>query len=73
MPRYVYHCPECRREFEVEKGMQQSSQGENCPQCGRGAERVFTAPALGRSTSDAQGCENACGQGCCPGGNCRLD
>lgn len=75
MPRYVYACADCAREFEIEKSVALAARAENCPACGKAAARVFTPPAvsatrLGGSPSPAA--EGGCSS-CCAGGACGLD
>jgi putative FmdB family regulatory protein len=44
MPRYVFACGACGREFEVARPMSEAGRPATCPVDGRAAERVFTAP-----------------------------
>lgn len=46
MARYVYACPDCRQEYEVEKTMARSAEAETCPHCGQTGKRVFTPPGI---------------------------
>jgi putative FmdB family regulatory protein len=45
MATYMYRCPECEC-FDVIVPMASVGPTHDCPQCGRRAQRVFTAPAL---------------------------
>jgi len=56
MPTYVYTkddaengCPRCRREFEVQRRMNDPSL-ETCPDCGARLRRVWTSVNVGKST-----------------------
>ena len=40
MPTYDYRCPECDREFEVNRPMRATNE-ECCPECGAVAVKVF--------------------------------
>jgi putative FmdB family regulatory protein len=47
MPRYVFACSVCRREFEVARPMSEAGRPATCPVDGAPADRVFTAPHTG--------------------------
>lgn len=56
MPLYEYHCKDCLKTFEEFHPMKDSSKHQNCPHCGKPAERYYgTAPQFyfndGPSTS----------------------
>jgi len=74
MPRYVYHCAQCGKEFEIEKSMAQSGNAEKCPGCQQTGERVFTAPGITIKGSEVKSpCPGEmsggrdCGGECCHG------
>ena len=42
MPTYGYECKECNHAFEVVKPMGESDTKENCPCCGKEAQRIVS-------------------------------
>lgn len=71
MPQYSFECQACRKAFEIEVSMleyaaMQRNKSIACPECGSTkAVRMFTAPAVTRSSGDAP--SGGCGPGCCCG------
>jgi len=39
MPTYEYYCPNCRRTFELKRGVIDASLDQPCPRCGWSAVR----------------------------------
>lgn len=49
MPTYQYRCDVCDHGswfFDVVKSMSESGRIEHCPQCGKQAERIYSAPQI---------------------------
>jgi putative FmdB family regulatory protein len=46
MPRYLYQCPGCAAEFELERPMAESGAEGLCPVCGIASPRLWTMPKL---------------------------
>lgn len=49
MPTYMYRCSDCA-DFDVVQPMSAETSTYLCPSCGGSARRVFTAPALRRTS-----------------------
>jgi putative FmdB family regulatory protein len=69
MPRYDYRCRTCDARFEVRRGLDEPEQAVPCPGGHAETSRVFTAVAVGGSSSPASAAPAAAG-GCCGGGCC---
>ena len=52
---YLYECEKCKKEFEVNKPMNESSKEEHCEHCGKPLKRIYTSSTI--KTSD--GIKNA--------------
>lgn len=61
MPFYDYKCRQCRRVFEIQKGMNDRREPV-CPDCGSAARRIFRVPGTTRPESGA--C-STCSSGVC--------
>jgi putative FmdB family regulatory protein len=70
MPRYDYRCRTCDTRFEVARGLDEPEVAVACPQGHAATSRVFTAVAVGGSTSSAGAAPAPSGGGCCGGGCC---
>ena len=46
MPIYQYKCEKCTCEFEQRKSFSEESNHVTCPECGKRAHRVFSAPGI---------------------------
>jgi putative FmdB family regulatory protein len=46
VPRYLYQCPECSAEFELERPMAEAAEEGECPVCGSASARIWTMPKL---------------------------
>jgi putative FmdB family regulatory protein len=51
VPEYTYKCRLCTHEFSVRKPISEARNEECCPLCGGETGKVFSAPALGGSSS----------------------
>ncbi|OVE83773.1 DUF7560 family zinc ribbon protein [Natronolimnobius baerhuensis] len=49
MSRYVFHCPECGQEIEVNESMREATLSHGCPVCG--ADVTETAFATEQQTN----------------------
>lgn len=49
MPVYEYSCPDCGP-FELWRDHRESGAETSCPECGGGARRVYSAPAVSDRT-----------------------
>jgi len=71
MPQYSFECQACGKPFALDLSMlehaaMQKDKKVVCPHCGANRiVRVFTAPAVTRSSSRPQ--SGGCGPGCCCG------
>ena len=72
MPLYEYHCPSCRRTFELLRPMNRSSEPATCPSGHPNAGRVLSLVAnLPRETGVSAatgGCPGCAGGACSCGG-----
>lgn len=66
MPRYDYRCRTCDTRFEVRRGLDDAETPVACPHGHDTTSRVFTAVAVGgSSTAPAPAGGGCCGGGCC--------
>lgn len=70
MPRYDYRCRTCDSRFEVRRGLDEPVTTVPCPAGHRETSRVFTAVAVGGSTTAGPAPAAGPAGGCCGGGCC---
>lgn len=46
MPYYEWRCPDCQETVLVKRGLRESSQPVECPQCGSDCQRVYYPPMV---------------------------
>ncbi|MCH7697756.1 MAG: zinc ribbon domain-containing protein [Chloroflexi bacterium] len=72
MPLYEYHCPSCRRTFELLRPMHRSSEPATCPsghpKAGRVLSLVADLPRDTRASATGGGCPGCAGGACSCGG-----
>lgn len=51
MPLYEYQCDNCRKPFEIMKGMYQADRVESCPACGHEGTRVYGVAGIQTSNT----------------------
>ncbi len=52
MPIYEFNCASCGKVFERKRPVEKASQGARCPECGKGAQRIFGAAIIGVGGGD---------------------
>lgn len=78
MPKYDYACKACAAPFEVERGMNDATEGVECPRChGRDVHRLYGQVGLATGHAAAPrelpmvaSSEPSSAGGCCSGGMC---
>ena len=65
MPLYDYRCTACESEFEESKRIAEREEPVDCPECGKRAERMLSAFAVGGSSSSSSGVSAAAARASC--------